>query len=95
MFLIISIVPVLIAALLSIPSMFVYVFLNRVKILQYLLYTAAAVLGIVVLWELIGLIPDNINFIESWGDTYWEIQAFLADYTKAFSDIRLHRAYSR
>ena len=87
MFLLISIVPVLIAALLSIPSMFVYVFLNRVKILQYLLYTAAALLGIVAVWGLIGLIPDNINFIESWGDTYWEIQAFLADYTKAFAPI--------
>jgi hypothetical protein len=85
MFLLISTVPVLIAALLSIPSMFIYVFLNRVKILQYILYTAAAVIGILALWNLIGLIPDNINFIETWGDTYWEIQAFLRDYTESFA----------
>ncbi len=85
MFLIISILPVLVAALLSIPSMFVYVFLNRVKVLQYILYTAAAVVGIAAVWQLIGLIPDNINFVESWGETFWEIQAFLDQYTESFA----------
>ncbi len=87
MFAIISIVPVLLAALLSIPSMFIYVFLNRVKLLQYILYVSAGVLGITIVWSLIGLIPDNINFIESWGDTYWEIQAFLRGYTETFAPL--------
>ncbi len=87
MFLLISTVPVLLAALLSIPSMFVYVFLNRVKVLQYILYAALAGGAILLLWQLIGLVPENINFVESWGNTYWEIQAFLADYTKAFAPI--------
>lgn len=87
MFVLISVIPVLFAALLSIPSMFAYVFLNRVKVLQYILYTALGGMAILLVWWLIGLIPDNINFVETWGDTYWEIQAFLKDYTKAFAPI--------
>ena len=77
MFVLISTVPVLISALLSIPSMFIYVFLNRVKVLQYALYVIAAVGGIAGLWILLGLIPKEINFIETWGETYWQIQGFL------------------
>ena len=87
MFALISTLPVLIAALLSIPSMFIYVFLNRVKALQYLLYVAAATAVIGVVWILIGLIPDNINFVETWGETYWQIQDFLKAYTEICSPI--------
>ena len=87
MFVLISVIPVLLAALISIPAMFAYVFLNRVKVLQYILYAALGGAGILLVWHLIGLIPENINFIESWGDTYWEIQAMLADYTKTFAPI--------
>ena len=87
MFVLISVIPVLIAALLSIPSMFAYVFLNRVKALQYLLYTMAGAVAILAVWHLIGLIPEDINFVESWGDTYWEIQAFLNDYTVKFAAV--------
>ena len=87
MFVLISVVPVLLAALLSIPVMFAQIFLNRVKFLQYLLYTALGVSAILLLWFLIGLIPDNINFVESWGETYWEIQSFLTSYTKAFAPL--------
>ena len=87
MFVLISVVPVLLSALLSIPAMFAYMFLNRVKVLQYLLYTLVCATAILAVWRLIGLIPDNINFIESWGDTYWEIQAFLNDYIRIFAPI--------
>ena len=65
MFVFVSVLPVLLAAFLSIPSMFAYVFLNRVKLIQYILYTVAVGGAILLLWWLIGLIPDNINFVES------------------------------
>ena len=84
-FALISTLPVLLAALLSIPSMFLYVFLNRNKTLQYALYTLAVGGGILAVWLLLGLIPEDINFIESWGETYWQIQGFLQDYTETFS----------
>ena len=85
MFALIGALPVLISALLSIPSMFIYIFLNRVKVLQYVLYTLAAALVVGAAWILIGLIPENINFIETWGETYWQIQDFLKSYTITFS----------
>jgi hypothetical protein len=87
MFVFISVVPVLIASLLSIPAMYLYVFLNRVKVLQYVLYATAGVVGVVGLWSILGVIPADINFIESWGETYWEIQAFLKSYTEIFSPL--------
>ena len=87
MFVLISSIPVLLAAQLSIPAMFVYIFLNRVKILQYLLYAALGGGAILLVWQLIGLIPEDINFVESWGNTFWEIQAFLNGYTEMFSPI--------
>ena len=85
MFALISTVPILLAALLSIPAMFLYVFLNRVKVLQYILYSTALVGGVVALWLIIGVIPADINFIETWGETYWQIQDFLKDYTTNFA----------
>ena len=84
MFLLISTIPVLLAALISIPAMFIQMFLNRAKVLQYALYAIALGLGIVLLCTLIGLIPEDINFVETWGQTYWDIQNFLKGYTKAF-----------
>ena len=77
MFVLISSIPVLFAALLSIPTMFLYVFLNRVKILQYLLYAALAIGIILLAWWLIGLIPTDIDFAENWTQIRLDIQGFL------------------
>lgn len=87
MFLLISTIPVLIAALLSIPAMYLYVFLSRLKVLQYTLYAIIGAIGVLLVWSFIGMIPEDINFIESWGETYWEIQAFLSGYTKTFAPL--------
>ena len=87
MFGLITVVTVLLSALLSIPAMYVYVFLNRVRVLQYVLYATAGVIATLIVYKLIGLIPSNINFIETWGETYWEIQDFLTSYTKSFAAI--------
>ena len=87
MFVLISSIPVLFAALLSIPVMFGYIFLNRIKVLQYLVYTVLGGAAILFVWQLIGLVPEDINFIETWGSTYWQIQAFLTNYTKTFAPI--------
>ncbi len=84
MFLLVSVLPVLLSALLSIPSMFVYIFLNRVKVLQYIIYASAVGGGILALWRSIKLIPKDINFVETWGETFWEIQGFLNGYVMNF-----------
>lgn len=75
-FVLISSIPVLFAALLSIPVMFGYIFLNRFKVFQYMLYIALGTGIILFAWWLIGLIPEDINFEESWYHIRTEMQKF-------------------
>lgn len=83
----VSALPVLIAGVLSIPAMFISVFVNRFKWLQYTLYGTLALTLIVALWYAIGLIPKDIDFIATWGTTFWEIQDFLKAYMKNFAPL--------
>ena len=87
LFVFISALPVLLAALLSIPSMYVYIFISRTKALQYVLYLGVYVGVVFGVLYAISLIPENINFIESWGSIYWEIQEFLTAFTKIFAPL--------
>lgn len=87
LFVFISALPVLLAALLSIPAMYVYTFVVRTKVLQYILYLGLYAGAVALVWFLISLIPENINFIESWGSIYWEIQGFLTAFTKTFAPL--------
>ncbi len=64
-FLFVVMIPVLIGALLSIPSMYVYQALKKKKIVMYSLIIIG-VIGLVVLaGYLISIIPPNINFKET------------------------------
>lgn len=77
LFLFVSLIPVLLAAILSIPALFVYQLCRKARWLQYVLILAA-VAGIA--WgvvSIISVIPDNIDLVASWGTTYWEIQDIL------------------
>ncbi|MDD4815705.1 MAG: hypothetical protein PHQ62_01015 [Clostridia bacterium] len=82
--LIVSMLPVVIGALLSIPAMFVRQFLKNYRAIQILL--VVAIMGLVAygIVSIISLIPENINIIESWGTTFWEIQSFLGDFVNTF-----------
>lgn len=80
LFLFVSILPVLIAAILSIPALFIYQFCRKVRILQYVLIMALVLGGAWVVFTLISAIPDNIDLIASWGTTYWKIQSFLDNF---------------
>lgn len=80
LFLFISLLPVLIAAILSIPALFIYQFCRKVRILQYVLIMALVLGGAWVVFTLISAIPDNIDLIASWGTTYWKIQSFLDNF---------------
>lgn len=83
LFLLVVTLPVLIGALLSIPAMFVYQAIRKVKGLQY------ALLGVIVAALIAGaayaitLIPPNINLVETWGTTFFQIKHFLTQFEKA------------
>ena len=84
-FLFVSLVPVAIAAIISIPTLYIWQFIKRFKWLQGLLTLAGASLvtwGIVVL---IGKIPTNINIMGQWGSITMGIQDFLNFTAKIFA----------
>ena len=82
LFVFISALPVIIAALLSIPCMFVYQWIKKLKALQYLLYFIVTAVAVYLVLKLINALPENIDIVASWGTTYYKIQNFLALFTK-------------
>lgn len=83
-FALISLVPVTIGALLSIPALYVGAFVRRYKWLQYslMLILAAAIVYVVV--ALISKIPQNINILGQWGSISVQIQKFLYNFSNIF-----------
>lgn len=85
LFVFVSILTVLISALLSMPSLFVYRICRKYKVLQYTLIVAAIALlswGVV---SLIALIPSDIDILSNWGTIFWDIQDFLKSFTQNFA----------
>ncbi len=84
LFLFVSLLPVLIAAILSIPALFICQLCRKFRILQYILILAG-IAG--VAWGVvsaISIIPDNIDLVATWGTTYWKIQDFLSAFEDKF-----------
>ena len=82
-FVFISMIPVAIGAIVSIPSLFVAMFVKQFKWLQITLTVVATGLVTWGIVELIGVIPENINIIGQWGSIVEGIQAFLDGFAKA------------
>lgn len=83
----VSLLPVLIGAVLSIPAMFAYRFIKRCAWLQAVLFAAACAGAVWLLVYLIGLIPENINIIGSWGTLFYRVQDALASICRIFYPI--------
>ncbi|MBR3864028.1 MAG: hypothetical protein IKJ19_02790 [Clostridia bacterium] len=66
-FILLSALPVLVGAILSIPAMFIYRFLQKVKPVQILCYIALITGVVFVVVKLISLIPENIDLMDSLG----------------------------
>ncbi len=64
-FLLIAAIPVLLSALLSMPALFAYMFLKKIKVLQYVL-TALLFAGVIALVVYFTLqLPEEINFLKT------------------------------
>ena len=80
----ISMLPVLIGAILSIPLMFISSKLKQMPVIRLILFTlvfAGIIFGVV---KLIAIIPANINIVQNWGKIYWRIQDFLLWFNNSF-----------
>lgn len=76
-FIFISAIPVLVGALLSIPAMFVYMFIKKRPVLLAACYVAAIAVVVFIAVKLIGLIPEEINLIEQGGTIERYVLKFL------------------
>ncbi len=74
LFLFISLLPVLIAALLSIPALYAYQYLRKTKVLQYVL-AGVLLLGVTIgVFWVIGQIPPDFNLKNDWPKVSANIQ---------------------
>ena len=84
LFIFISLIPVLLGAILSIPGMWFYNFFRQYKRLQFATLVVIVTGVVYSVVKLISVIPEDINFIKTWGTTFWEIQEFLNVFVKSF-----------
>lgn len=76
--------PVLLGAILSIPCMYVYRFLNKYPLIKGILALVVIVLFITGCIFLINLIPDHIDLINQWPDVRKAIINFLNNFENHF-----------
>ena len=84
MYPIITAIPVVIGALLSIPLVYIINFVKQNKWLEVILFTIFFAAVVAALIFLISAIPPNINLVGTWGTTYWQIQDFLTSFNEIF-----------
>ena len=73
----ITLLPVLIGALLSIPAMYVYNFIKKHALVQMIITFVALTLVTLLIIYLIGLIPEDINLLNQWPKVKSGISSFL------------------
>lgn len=83
-FVFVSLVPVAIGAVLSIPLLFIWQFIKRINWLKALLALIVASAVVFAIVRTIMLIPSNINIMGQWYAITLKIQAFLDKFAKIF-----------
>lgn len=73
-------IPVLLGALLSIPSMYVYRLVSKYGILKVLSFVLLLGVYVLVIVKLVGIIPDKIDMINQWPYIREAILNFLNDF---------------
>jgi len=86
-FVFISLIPVVLGALLSIPVMAVTLVLKKFRALQLTLFSIVLVVLFFAILKIISLIPSNINIVGSWGTLFWQINDFLNSWQKSFAGL--------
>ena len=76
----ISAIPVLIGALLSIPALFITMFIRNKLYLVFAIYASIAIGLTVIVFFLVSAIPENFNIIQQFSQYYWALQSFLNNF---------------
>ena len=81
----ISALTVSISALLSIFAMLLAIFLKNFSLVKVVLFCGAVAAVVLLLIEVIGLIPANLDLVANWGTIFWRIQDFLKMFVEKFA----------
>lgn len=85
-FVLVSLLPVAVGAVLSIPWLYVSEFIDKYKVLQGALIIAIGLIIAEVLFKLVSIIPENINIVAQWANiSEHVIKPFLTGFTRIFS----------
>ena len=82
---IVTAIPVVIGALLSIPAMFLSVFIKQHIWLEYIILTAVIGGAVFGLTCLISALPANLDILGTWSTTFWKIQGFMDTFNSFFA----------
>lgn len=84
-FVLVSLLPVSMGAVLSIPALWIATFIKQHRILQFLLIILSAAAVTYLLVRVINLIPSDINIIAQWGSISQKITDFLTNFSNVFA----------
>lgn len=83
--LLVSLLPVALGSVLSIPALYIPRLLAKVPALKYAIIALAAAAIVAGAFFLVGLIPENINLLGQWGSITQGIRSFLKGFTTVFA----------
>ena len=85
-FVLVSLLPVALGAVLSIPWLYISQFIDKHRILQGVLIVAIGLIIAEILFKLVSIIPENINIVAQWNNISENvIKPFLTKFTEIFS----------
>ena len=82
--LILTALSVVIASLLSIPTMYIYIFIKQYRWLEYVCVAAFIGLAVFGIITIINAIPENFDLVGQWVSTFWTIQKFITKFNRIF-----------
>ena len=84
-FLFVSMLPVAVGAILSIPALYIPKTVSRVPVIKYIILTAAAAALVAAAFYVVGLIPSNINLLGQWGSITKSVRDFMNTFARIFA----------
>ena len=82
--LILTVLSVVLASLLSIPTMYIYIFIKQYRWLEYVCVAGIIGLAVFGIITIINAIPENFDLVGQWVSTFWAIQKFITKFNKIF-----------
>ena len=85
----ISMLPVILGALISIPSLYIVMLLRNKSYIQFAIYLAIAGIISYFVFVIIAAIPENFNLLQDFSKYFWDLQGFLNSFVQTFMPMTL------